>query len=36
MGKCVCCGKDGDWLAICPDCFAEDLIDIDPKVRGQK
>jgi len=30
MGKCVCCGKEGDWLAICPDCFAKGLIDAEP------
>ena len=33
MGTCIECGKKGEWLSICPECFAEDLIDADDKPR---
>jgi len=29
MGKCIECGKEGDWLTICPSCFASAMIDVD-------
>lgn len=29
MAKCIECGKEGDWLTICPSCFAGAMIDVD-------
>ena len=29
MGKCIECDKEGDWLSICPKCFAQSMIECD-------
>lgn len=35
MGKCIECGKEGDWLSICPACFGQAMIECDDDEEGE-